>query len=48
LIHAVPRAEQRIGKGGDKLIPTFLTAKEHKDHGEELEQWRGELSLSET
>jgi hypothetical protein len=27
---------------GDKLIPTFLTAEERKDHGEELEKWRSE------
>jgi HAD superfamily hydrolase (TIGR01509 family) len=36
------QARSQIGKGGDKLIPTFLTAEEQKDHGEELEQWRGE------
>jgi phosphoglycolate phosphatase-like HAD superfamily hydrolase len=31
----------QIGKGGDKLIPVFLSADEQRDHGEELEQWRG-------
>jgi HAD superfamily hydrolase (TIGR01549 family) len=31
----------QIGKGGDKLIPVFLTADEQRDHGKELEEWRG-------
>src|SRR3954463_5692352 len=31
----------QIGKGGDKLIPVFLSDDEQRDHGEELEQWRG-------
>jgi HAD superfamily hydrolase (TIGR01549 family) len=31
----------QIGKGGDKLIPFFLTADEQQDHGKELEEWRG-------
>jgi phosphoglycolate phosphatase-like HAD superfamily hydrolase len=29
-------------EGGDKLIPTFLSAAERKDHGKELEKWRSE------
>jgi HAD superfamily hydrolase (TIGR01549 family) len=32
----------QIGKGGDKLIPVFLSADEQKDHGKELEEWRGD------
>jgi phosphoglycolate phosphatase-like HAD superfamily hydrolase len=36
------QARSQIGKGGDKLNPTFLTAGERKDHGEELEKWRSE------
>ena len=36
------QARSQIGKGGDKLIPTFLNAAERKDHGEELEKWRSE------
>jgi phosphoglycolate phosphatase-like HAD superfamily hydrolase len=36
------QARGQIGKGGDKLIPTFLNAAEQNDHGEELEKWRGE------
>lgn len=32
----------QIGKGGDKLMPSFLSATEQKEHGEALERWRGE------
>jgi beta-phosphoglucomutase-like phosphatase (HAD superfamily) len=35
------QARGQIGKGGDKLIPVFLSADEQRDHGEELEDWRG-------
>jgi HAD superfamily hydrolase (TIGR01549 family) len=35
------QARSQIGKGGDKLIPEFLSAKEQRDHGKELEEWRG-------
>ncbi|MEH2553733.1 HAD superfamily hydrolase (TIGR01549 family) [Bradyrhizobium algeriense] len=31
----------QIGKGGDKLIPVFLSADDQRDHGEKLEEWRG-------
>lgn len=31
----------QIGKGGDKLIPIFLSADDQRDHGEDLEEWRG-------
>ena len=31
----------QIGKGGDKLIPVFLSAEERRDHGKEMEEWRG-------
>jgi len=37
----------QIGKGGDKLIPVFLSADEQRDHGEELEEWRGKRFKSE-
>lgn len=30
-----------IGKGADKLIPVFLSADDQRDHGEKLEEWRG-------
>jgi phosphoglycolate phosphatase-like HAD superfamily hydrolase len=36
------RARGQIGKGGDKLIPVFLSADEQRDHGKELEEWRGD------
>jgi phosphoglycolate phosphatase-like HAD superfamily hydrolase len=36
------RARGQIGKGGDKLIPHFLTADAQRDHGKDLERWRGE------
>lgn len=30
----------QIGKGGDKLIPVFLSKSEQSEHGKELEAWR--------
>lgn len=36
------QARSQIGKGGDKLIPVFLSKDEQRDHGEELDKWRGE------
>jgi HAD superfamily hydrolase (TIGR01549 family) len=41
--HAVSfeQARGQIGKGGDKLLPVFLTADEQRDHGKDLEEWRG-------
>ena len=35
------QARSQIGKGGDKLIPVFLSAAEQIDHGDEMEEWRG-------
>ena len=37
----------QIGKGGDKLIPVFLSVDEQRDHGKELEEWRGKRFKSE-
>jgi HAD superfamily hydrolase (TIGR01549 family) len=34
------RARSQIGKGGDKLIPFFLSEAEQADHGQALENWR--------
>lgn len=34
-------ARSQIGKGGDKLIPHFLSAEAQQNHGKELEEWRG-------
>lgn len=31
----------QIGKGGDKLIPHFLSEGAQRNHGKELEEWRG-------
>jgi len=35
------QARSQIGKGGDQLIPVFLSADEQRDHGKEMEEWRG-------
>jgi HAD superfamily hydrolase (TIGR01509 family) len=40
------QARSQIGKGGDKLIPVFLSEAEQSDHGEEMEEWRGQLFKS--
>src|SRR6201994_5008361 len=34
------QARSQIGKGGDKLLPVFLSADEQRDHGTDMEQWR--------
>ncbi len=41
------QARSQIGKGGDKLIPVFLSADEQQDHGKELEEWRGKRFTTE-
>jgi phosphoglycolate phosphatase-like HAD superfamily hydrolase len=35
------QARGQIGKGGDKLIPHFLSEDAQRDHGEEMDEWRG-------
>jgi phosphoglycolate phosphatase-like HAD superfamily hydrolase len=35
------QVRSQIGKGGDKLIPVFLSDDQQRDHGQELEEWRG-------
>jgi phosphoglycolate phosphatase-like HAD superfamily hydrolase len=35
------QVQGQIGKGRDKLIPVFLSTDDQRDHGEELEKWRG-------
>jgi HAD superfamily hydrolase (TIGR01549 family) len=37
------RVRQQIGKGGDQLMPVFLSEEELERFGEELEKYRGEL-----
>ena len=41
--HDVPfeKIRGQIGKGGDQLIPVFLTEAEQHDHAEDMEEWRG-------
>lgn len=42
---SIPQADIRtqIGKGGDHLVPMFLTREEQRAFGEELKQFRAEL-----
>ena len=35
------QARGQIGKGGDKLVPHFLSEDAQRDHGKEMEEWRG-------
>ena len=37
------RVRYQIGKGGDQLMPVFLSEEELAEFGEELEEYRGEL-----
>jgi len=43
--HEIPYEEIRSqnGKGGDQLLPVFLSPEEQKEHGKQLEEYRGEL-----
>ena len=41
------RVRRQIGKGGDKLIPHFLSEDAQRDHGKEMEEWRGKRFKSE-
>jgi beta-phosphoglucomutase-like phosphatase (HAD superfamily) len=36
------QVRSQIGKGGDKLVPVFLSEAEQADHGEAMESWRGD------
>ncbi|MBV9564717.1 MAG: HAD family phosphatase [Bradyrhizobium sp.] len=36
------QARSQTGKGGDKLIPVFLSEEAQRDHGQELDAWRNE------
>jgi HAD superfamily hydrolase (TIGR01549 family) len=46
--HKIPYEEVRyqIGKGGDQLMPVFLSKEELEEIGEELEEYRGKLYKS--
>jgi HAD superfamily hydrolase (TIGR01549 family) len=37
------RVRSQIGKGGDQLMPVFLSQQELEEFGEELEEYRGQL-----
>ena len=43
--HTLPvhKIRAQIGKGGDQLMPVFLTKEEVERKGEEIQQYRGEL-----
>ncbi len=43
--HNIPyeAIRSQIGKGGDQLLPVFLSTEEQKKYGEELEKYRGQL-----
>lgn len=41
------QARSQIGKGGDQLMPVFLSEAEQKDHGEALQDWRSKRFKSE-
>jgi HAD superfamily hydrolase (TIGR01549 family) len=40
---AYERVRYQIGKGGDQLLPVFLTESEIEEFGDELTEYRGEL-----
>jgi len=46
--HEIPyeRIRRQIGKGGDQLLQTLLSRSDLKEHGEDLDQFRGELFKS--
>src|SRR3569833_307066 len=37
------RIRSQIGKGGDQLLPVFLSEEEQKTKGDEIKEYRGEL-----
>jgi phosphoglycolate phosphatase-like HAD superfamily hydrolase len=41
------QARGQIGKGGDKLIPHFLSEDAQRDHGKEMDEWRSSRFKSE-
>ena len=40
---AYEELHEQMGKGGDQLMPVFLSEEELKEFGEELEKYRGEI-----
>src|SRR5947209_2759910 len=45
--HDVPylKVRQQIGKGGDQLLKALLSDNDFKDHGEKLDEYRGDLFM---
>ncbi len=39
---ASEQVRSQIGKGGDKLVPVFLSKRSARATGKEVEEWRGE------
>jgi phosphoglycolate phosphatase-like HAD superfamily hydrolase len=37
------QVRSQIGKGGDQLMPVFLSKKEVEENGETIEEWRSDL-----
>jgi HAD superfamily hydrolase (TIGR01509 family) len=44
---AFEQVRGQIGKGGDKLMPYFLSEDAQRDHGKEMEEWRSNRFKSE-
>jgi HAD superfamily hydrolase (TIGR01509 family) len=44
---AFEQVRGQIGKGGDKLIPYFLSDDAQRDHGKEMEEWRSKRFTTE-
>ena len=44
--HDIPfdAARQQIGKGGDQLLPVFLTKSKIREYGSDLEEYRRQFS----
>jgi HAD superfamily hydrolase (TIGR01549 family) len=40
---SVERLREQIGKGGDQYLPVFLTEKEMREIGQQMDEFRGEL-----
>lgn len=36
------QCRSQIGKGGDQLVPVFLSEAEQRDHGKQMEEWRSQ------
>lgn len=41
--HPLGEIREQIGKGGDQLMPVFLSEREIEERGKEIEEYRGEI-----